>query len=88
LSLWREGGAGEDAEGGLAMADAAFGSIIKPVCVEYVPEARVGDYVVVHVGFAISLLNEAAALRSLELLSELSTAAQSEARRTTAGSDS
>jgi hydrogenase expression/formation protein HypC len=38
---------------------------------EYVPEAQVGEYCVVHVGFAISLLNEEEALESLELLKQV-----------------
>ena len=41
---------------------------MKDVCLAYVPEARVGDYVIVHVGFAISVLDEHAALQSLEYL--------------------
>ncbi|MGH7970999.1 MAG: HypC/HybG/HupF family hydrogenase formation chaperone, partial [Limisphaerales bacterium] len=38
-----------------------FGGVIKDACLAYVPEAKVGDYAVVHVGFAISLLDEAEA---------------------------
>jgi hydrogenase expression/formation protein HypC len=53
------------------MADVAFGSIVKQVCTAYVPEADVGDYVIVHVGFAISRLNPAEALRTLSLIEEL-----------------
>jgi hydrogenase expression/formation protein HypC len=54
-----------------------FGGIVKEVSLAYVPEARVGDYVLVHVGFAISTLDEAEAhqvfeyLRQLEELGEL-----------------
>ncbi len=54
-----------------AMADVAFGGIVKSVCTEYVPEAEVGDFVIVHVGFAISRLDEAEAERSLQTLREL-----------------
>ncbi len=53
------------------MADVAFGGIVKSVCTEYVPEAEVGDFVIVHVGFAISRLDEAEAERSLQTLREL-----------------
>jgi len=42
----------------LKMARVRFGGIIKQVCLAYTPEARVGDYVIVHVGFAISRLDE------------------------------
>jgi len=45
-----------------------FGGIIREVCLAYVPDAQVGDYVVVHVGFAISLVDEDEARRALEVL--------------------
>jgi hydrogenase expression/formation protein HypC len=54
-----------------------FGGILKEVSLAYVPEAQIGDYVIVHVGFAISRLDEAEAnkvfeyLREMEDLSEL-----------------
>lgn len=47
---------------------ADFGGIRKQVCLAFVPEADVGDYVLVHVGFAISTIDEAEALRTLEVL--------------------
>ena len=56
-----------------------FGGILKEACLAYVPEAKVGDYVIVHVGFAISRLDEEEAnkvfeyLREMEELSELQT---------------
>ncbi|NDJ87300.1 MAG: HypC/HybG/HupF family hydrogenase formation chaperone, partial [Chloroflexi bacterium] len=40
--------------GGLEMGKISFGGLIKEVCLAYVPEAEVGDYAVIHVGFAIS----------------------------------
>jgi hydrogenase expression/formation protein HypC len=49
-------------------ARVSFGGIIKQVSLAYVPEAEVGDYAIVHVGFAISLLDEDEALQSLEYL--------------------
>ena len=49
----------------------SFGGISKEVCLTLVPEARVGDYVIVHVGFAISKVNEQAAQESLALLEEM-----------------
>jgi hydrogenase expression/formation protein HypC len=50
----------------LRMARVRFGGIIKQVSLAYTPEARVGDYVIVHVGFAISRLNEAEAEQVFE----------------------
>lgn len=49
----------------------AFGGIIRDVCLEYVPEADVGDWVIVHVGFAISRMDEAEAARTLAYLIEM-----------------
>lgn len=56
---------------GLKMAKVDYGGIFRETCLEYVPEAQVGEYCVVHVGFAISLLNEQEALESLELLKQV-----------------
>ncbi|WP_216893239.1 HypC/HybG/HupF family hydrogenase formation chaperone [Nocardia alni] len=42
-----------------------FGGVHKDVCLQYIPDADVGDYVVVHVGFAIQRLDEESALRTL-----------------------
>ena len=44
---------------------------MRQACLEYVPEANVGDYTVIHVGFAISLLSEEEAQASLETLREI-----------------
>lgn len=49
----------------------AFGGIIRDVCLEYVPEADVGDWVIVHVGFAISRMDDAEAARTLAYLIEM-----------------
>lgn len=56
---------------GLKMAKADFGGVVREACLEYVPEARVGDYTVIHVGFAISLLNEKEAQETLDLLKQI-----------------
>jgi hydrogenase expression/formation protein HypC len=58
-------------QGVLPMADVVFGGITKEVCLAYVPEAEVGDYVVVHVGFAIARIDEAEAARVLSYLDEI-----------------
>lgn len=60
-----------DADAPLRSGRVAFGGVVRKVCLAYVPEAEVGDYVVVHVGVAISRMNEAEAARTLELLGEL-----------------
>lgn len=59
-------------EGSLPMGSVDFGGVVKDVCLDYVPEAKVGQYVLVHVGFAISLLDEEEARETLEMLREMS----------------
>jgi hydrogenase expression/formation protein HypC len=56
---------------GLQMARVDFGGVSREVCLDYVPEAKVGDYCIIHVGFAISLLSEADAKETLALLNEI-----------------
>jgi hydrogenase expression/formation protein HypC len=59
---------------GMTMGRVSFGGILKEVCLAYTPEAQVGDYVLVHVGFAISVLGEeeaASTLRFLETMGEM-----------------
>lgn len=56
---------------GLQMARVDFGGVSREVCLDYVPEATVGDYCIIHVGFAISLLSEAEAKETLALLNEI-----------------
>jgi hydrogenase expression/formation protein HypC len=53
------------------MGKVSFGGIQKKVCLEWMPEVNVGDYVIVHVGFAISKLDEQEALETLKLFDEL-----------------
>lgn len=55
-------------EAGLVMAKVNFGGIKKSVCLEYAPGAGVGNYVLVHVGFAITIIDEEEARRTLEEL--------------------
>jgi len=50
----------------LPVGEVDFSGVKKTVCLAYTPDARIGDYVIVHVGFAISILNEKAALDLLE----------------------
>ena len=56
---------------GLQMAKVDFGGIFREACLDYVPEARVGDYCIIHVGFAISLLSEKEAMETLDLLKQI-----------------
>jgi hydrogenase expression/formation protein HypC len=63
---------------GLRMGTVEFGGVAREVCLAYTPEAVVGDWVVVHAGFAISCLNEQEAQDSLDALAELATMLDSE----------
>lgn len=56
----------------------SFGGIVKEANLAYVPEAQVGDYVIVHVGFAISRLDEAEAQKTFEYLREMNELAELE----------
>ncbi len=53
------------------MGDVSFNGIMRKVCLEWLPEAQVGDYVIVHVGFAISKVDEKEALETLTLLRQM-----------------
>ncbi len=59
-------------KGGLKMAKVDFGGIFREACLDYVPEVKINDYCVIHVGFAISLLSEKEAKETLDLLNEIS----------------
>jgi hydrogenase expression/formation protein HypC len=58
-------------EGVLRTGKVAFGGVVKNVCLAYVPEAQIGDYVIVHAGFAISRLDAERARRVFSYLDEL-----------------
>ena|SRR6266702_5108705 len=58
-------------QNGLRMAKVQFGGIVREACLEYVPETQTGEYVLVHVGFAISRVDEAEAERTYQALREL-----------------
>jgi len=53
------------------MGKVNFGGILKEACLAYVPEARVGDYVIVHVGFALSRVDEDEAHRVFDYLKQM-----------------
>lgn len=52
-------------ENGLRMGRVNFGGVVKRVCLDYVPEVEVGDYTIVHVGFAISKIDQESAEQTL-----------------------
>ncbi|MCW2787968.1 MAG: hydrogenase [Aeromicrobium sp.] len=54
-----------DDKDGTQMAEVDFGGVRKEVCLAYIPDVRIGEYVVVHVGFAIQRLDEASAIETL-----------------------
>jgi hydrogenase expression/formation protein HypC len=57
-------------DGLMRMGKVDFGGITREVCLAYVPDAHVGDFVIVHAGFAISQIDEKEALETLDLLVE------------------
>jgi len=59
-------------ENGLLMGHIDYSGTINSVCLAYVPEAELGQYVIVHAGFAISLLNEEEAQKSFEAWDDVS----------------
>ena len=59
---------------GLRMGKVSFGGVVREVCLEYVPKVALGDHVIVHAGFAISVLDEVSARESLALLDEMEAA--------------
>jgi len=56
---------------GLRRGKVDFGGILKEVCLDYTPEAGLGDYVLVHVGFALTVVDEQEALNVFEALRQL-----------------
>lgn len=58
-------------QGSLLMGAVDFGGLSKEVCLDYVPEAQVGQYVLIHVGFAISVLDEEEAMERLNAIREI-----------------
>jgi len=56
---------------GMRMGKVSFGGIVKEVCLAYLPEIAIGDYTLVHVGFAITKVDEASAMQTLENFREM-----------------
>lgn len=62
----------------LRMGKVDFSGVVKDVCLQWLPEAVVGNYVLVHVGFALSLVDEADALATIAQLNEMGEALERE----------
>lgn len=60
-------------QGGLRVGRIQFGGIVRQASLDFVPEAQIGDYVMVHVGFAISRVDAEEAQRTYQLLTEMGT---------------
>lgn len=56
---------------GLPMGKIDFGGVVKEACLAYVPEMQLGDYAIIHVGFAISRIDAVEAEKTLALLAEM-----------------
>jgi hydrogenase expression/formation protein HypC len=56
---------------GLIMARVDFGGVLRDACIEALPEVKVGDYVIVHAGFALNILSQEEAMETLAALKEL-----------------
>lgn len=58
-------------QNGLRMGKVDFGGVVKEACLAYVPEAQTGDYTIIHVGFALNVIDEDEAQKTLQLLDEV-----------------
>ncbi|BCJ49312.1 hydrogenase assembly protein HypC [Actinoplanes sp. NBRC 14428] len=67
-----------DRDDGLLMGTVDFGGVRKRVCLEYLPDVRPGEYVIVHVGFAITMVDAAEAERTLRVLRAMGDAVAAE----------
>jgi hydrogenase expression/formation protein HypC len=58
-------------DAGVRMGKVNFGGVVKNVCLAYLPDIAVGDYTIVHVGFALSKIDEASAQQTLATFREM-----------------
>ena len=58
------------------MGKVDFGGVIKETCLDFVPEAKVGDYCIIHVGFALNTLDEQEAMETLDLFRQIEEVSQ------------
>jgi hydrogenase expression/formation protein HypC len=57
---------------GLLMGRIDFGGVIREACLAYVPDAKIGDYTLIHVGFALNLISEDEAMETIALINQIS----------------
>ena len=55
----------------IKMAKVDFGGVIKEACMAYLPEIKVGDYTLIHVGFGLSIIDEQEAKETMDLLNQI-----------------
>lgn len=60
-----------DDSSGLKMAKIDFDGVIRQACIEAIPEAKVGDYTIIHAGYALNILSETEARETLDILAEI-----------------
>lgn len=72
-------------QNGVRMGKADFGGVTKEICLAYLPEIKVGDYTIVHVGFAITQVDEQSAQESLALFREMGVLEEAFGERLPAG---
>lgn len=65
-----------DAGSSPIMGDVNFGGVMKRICLDWVPDIAVGEYVIVHVGFALNKVDEKEALETLKLFQEIEDASE------------
>jgi hydrogenase expression/formation protein HypC len=63
---------------GMKMAKIDFSGVIKEACMEYLPEIKIGDYTLIHVGFGLSIIDEKEALETMQLLSQIAAMGEEE----------
>ncbi len=63
---------------GTKMAKVDFGGVTREVCIEVIPEAKLGDWTIIHAGFALNLLSEEEAQETLDILREMDELANQE----------
>ena len=68
----------DNGEKGMLMAKVDFNSVIQEVCVEFIQEVKVGDYILVHAGVALTIMDEESALNNINGLTEMVEALEKE----------
>lgn len=58
-------------QAGLKMGRVDFGGVVKEACLAYVPDAQIGDYTIIHVGFALNVIDESEARKTLDLFDQI-----------------